>query len=52
MNDALIGLGFLLCLIIGMLFGFFLGSRELGGVIGLGSGLLLILFFRKRNMRE
>ncbi|WP_197482201.1 hypothetical protein [Oceanobacillus sp. Castelsardo] len=49
MNDAFIGLVFLLCLLIGFGLGILFRSIEIGGVIGLSSGLLLILLFRKRN---
>ncbi|MBU8791263.1 hypothetical protein NSA56_10945 [Oceanobacillus caeni] len=52
MNDAFIGLLFLVCLLIGVGLGILFRSVELGGVIGLGSGLLLILLFRNKNNKR
>ncbi|WP_158595143.1 hypothetical protein [Oceanobacillus piezotolerans] len=49
MDEAILGLLFILCLALGAGLGVLIQSFEIGGAIGLGMGLLILIFFRRNG---
>ncbi|WP_339230116.1 hypothetical protein NSQ77_07855 [Oceanobacillus sp. FSL K6-2867] len=49
MSESIAGAIFLICLLIGITVGYFIGYVEIGGSIGLGLGLISLLFWRKKK---
>ena len=49
MKNEVIGCLFFCLLILGVALGVYFGRVEIFGVIGLGLGLGIVLFFRKKN---
>jgi hypothetical protein len=47
MSEASVGLTFITCLLVGSGIGLLLGNLEAGGAVGLLSGILSIVLFRK-----
>ncbi|MFD1850916.1 hypothetical protein [Oceanobacillus bengalensis] len=52
MNDALLGILFLACLVLGMVCGMVFQSIEIGGAVGLGVGLIILILFRRKDNRR